>query len=130
MPFTFVQPRNLTPQNLFVERDFAEQRAFFSARPALAPTPLRALPSLAHQLGVDSLLIKDETGRFGLNAFKIAGAMFAVGVLRERGELKSGATLVCASEGNHGRAVARVAKDGGYAARVYMAAKVTAARAA
>jgi diaminopropionate ammonia-lyase len=128
MPVTFVKPRSGTPRNLFDDRDFAEQRAFFAARPALPATPLRTLPGLATALGVGALLIKDETSRFGLNAFKSAGTTFAIGMMRERGQLEPGATLVCASEGNHGRAVARAARDADCAARVYMAASVTAAR--
>jgi diaminopropionate ammonia-lyase len=129
MPFTFVKPRGGSRQNLFDDRDFAEQRAFFAARPALAATPLRTLPHLARDLGLGTLFIKDETSRFGLNAFKSAGTTFAIGMMRERGQLASGATLVCASEGNHGRAVARAARDSGCAARVYMAESVTPARA-
>ena len=128
MPFTFVKRRGRA-HNLFSDHDFAEQRAFFNARPTNAPTPLRELRGLAAHLGLASLVIKDETSRFGLNAFKIAGAMFAIGVLRERGDLAPDRPLVCASEGNHGRAVARVARDNGIPARVYMSVSVTLARA-
>jgi diaminopropionate ammonia-lyase len=100
------------------------QRAFFASRPALLPTPLHRLPALARRLGLAELLIKDETARFGLNAFKTAGATFAVTALIDRGAIRPGDTLVCASEGNHGRAVARAAREAGCAARVYMAATV------
>src|SRR5262245_14984826 len=109
---------------LFGADDFAQQRAFFAARPDLAPTPLHSRPALAARLRLHELLIKDETARFGLNAFKAAGATFAVATLRERGAIRTGDTLVCASEGNHGRAVARAARDAHCAARVYMAASV------
>ena len=68
------------------------------------------LPALA-ALGIAALLVKDETARFGLNAFKAAGATFAVATLLDRGDIRAGDTLVCASEGNHGRAVARAARE-------------------
>jgi diaminopropionate ammonia-lyase family len=128
MPTGFVRTSDRRPQNLFSGDDFARQRAFFEARPALPPTPLRRYPALAEDLGIGHLLVKDETARFGLNAFKAAGAMFAIATLRERGELDAGDTLVCASEGNHGRAVARAAREAGCRAKVYMSNKVTTAR--
>ena len=105
-------------------------RAFFDARPDLAPTPARALPGLAQDLGLASLIAKDESGRFGLNAFKLLGARFAIETLLAEGELRRGATVACASEGNHGRAVARAAREAGCAARVYMAHDAAPARAA
>ena len=103
-------------------------RAFFDARPELEPTPLRDLPALARELGIGRLLVKDESGRFGLNAFKLLGARFAVETLLAEGYVRPGATLVCASEGNHGRAVARAARDAGCGARVYMAHDASQAR--
>jgi diaminopropionate ammonia-lyase len=96
-------------------------RAFFAARPDLRPTPLKALPALARNLRIGRLLAKDESGRFGLNAFKLLGARFAIETLLADNTIESGTTLVCASEGNHGRAVARAARDAGCACRVYMA---------
>ena len=127
MAFAFV-PAARPASNLFTDADFARQRAFFAARPDLAPTPLRSRPALAAKLGIGALLIKDETARFGLNAFKTAGATFAVAALLEQGDIRAGDTLVCASEGNHGRAVARAARDIGCDARVYMAASVARSR--
>lgn len=96
-------------------------RAFFAGRPELTPTPLRDLPALARHLGIGRLMAKDESGRFGLNAFKLLGARFAIETLLADGSIRKGSTLVCASEGNHGRAVARAARDAGCACRVYMA---------
>jgi diaminopropionate ammonia-lyase len=128
MPTAFVSPSGLTAQNLFEAADFARQRAFFTARPELEPTPLHRCAKLARHLGVGELLVKDETARFGLNAFKAAGALFAVAMLRDRGELHRGDTLVCASEGNHGRAVAYAAREAGCAAKVYMSSLVSPAR--
>jgi diaminopropionate ammonia-lyase len=105
-------------------------RAFFAGRPALAPTPLRELPALARDLGIGRLYAKDESSRFGLNAFKLLGARFAIETLLAERTIRPGATLVCASEGNHGRAVARAARDAGCAARVYMAHDASPARVA
>lgn len=103
-------------------------RAFFASRPDLAPTPTRRLDALAAELGLGAVLAKDETARFGLNAFKLLGARFTLDRLLAAGRLRPGATLACASEGNHGRAVARAARDAGCAARVYMAADAAQAR--
>ncbi|MBY0494685.1 MAG: diaminopropionate ammonia-lyase [Cyanobacteria bacterium] len=105
-------------------------RAFFAARPELEPTPARALPGLAARLGLGELRAKDESGRFGLNAFKLLGARFAIETLLAGAELRPGDTVACASEGNHGRAVARAAREAGCAARVYMAHDAAPARAA
>jgi diaminopropionate ammonia-lyase family len=103
-------------------------RAFFAARPHLAATPAPKLPALARALGLGALGAKDETGRFGLNAFKLLGARFAIETLAADGHLRAGDTVVCASEGNHGRAVARAARDAGCRARVYMAHDAAQAR--
>jgi diaminopropionate ammonia-lyase len=103
-------------------------RAFFAARPELKPTPLRELPALARHLNIGRLAAKDESGRFGLNAFKLLGARFAIETLHDEGALRLGDTLVCASEGNHGRAVARAAGDIGCGCRVYMAHDAAASR--
>ena len=103
-------------------------RAFFTARPHLQPTPTTALPSLARDLGLGGVWVKDESGRFGLNAFKLLGARFAIETLLADGALRSGDTVVCASEGNHGRAVARAARDAVCSSRVYMAADVAQSR--
>jgi diaminopropionate ammonia-lyase len=126
--FAFLASDRRSDYALFAERDYARQRAYFSAHPELAPTPLLHLPALAHELGLAGISIKDETARFGLNAFKTAGARFAVDVLREDGVVRAGDTLVCASEGNHGRAVARAAREANCRARVYMAASAAASR--
>ena len=96
-------------------------RAFFAGRPELRATPTTALPLAAAELGLAALDVKDETARFGLNAFKLLGARFAIETLRNEGALRAGHTLACASEGNHGRAVARAAREANCSCRVYMA---------
>jgi diaminopropionate ammonia-lyase len=105
-------------------------RAFFTARPHLAATPTRTITALGSKLGLAGLFAKDESGRFGLNAFKLLGARFAIETLVADGSIKPGSTVVCASEGNHGRAVARAAREAGCSARVYMAHDASPSRAA
>ena len=126
----YLPPASVAPRDrgLFTADDYQEVRAFFTARPHLSPTPLLDLPGLAGRLGVGRVMIKDETGRFGLNAFKLLGDRFAMETLAAEGALPPGHTVVCASEGNHGRAVARAARDAGCHARVYMAADAAQAR--
>ena len=99
--------------------------------PHLPATPLHDARALARALGLAQLLIKDETHRGGLNAFKITGVSYAHD--RWRGGLGiqgGGVTIVCASAGNHGRAVARAARDRGVPCRVYLPADALPARVA
>ncbi|MCC7178877.1 MAG: diaminopropionate ammonia-lyase [Acidobacteria bacterium] len=114
---------------LFSRDEYALVARFFERHPELAPTPLAPLPGLARRLGLGTLLAKDETHRFGLNAFKLLGARFAVEQLLAEGAIRPGDTLVCASEGNHGRAVAHTARALGCSARVYLSESVAAPRA-
>ena len=53
--------------------------AFHRSFPGYEPTPLLNLKSLAGALGVKRLLVKDESKRFGLNAFKVLGGSYAIG---------------------------------------------------
>ncbi|MEW6321154.1 MAG: pyridoxal-phosphate dependent enzyme [Acidobacteriota bacterium] len=129
MSVAYVPPVPPAPADpLFTAPDLEAMRAWFDARPDLGPTPLRRLPSLARSLGLAALWVKDETRRFGLPAFKGAGAFYAVGALAADGRLE-GRELACASEGNHGRAVARAARQAGVPAHVYLAEGVARARA-
>ena len=52
--------------------------AFHRKLPGYEPTPLVDLPALAADLGIGRLVIKDESNRFGLPAFKILGASWAI----------------------------------------------------
>jgi diaminopropionate ammonia-lyase len=108
--------------------DYADLAAFSARRVELQPTPLRSLPAFARSLGIGELHVKDESSRFGLNAFKSLGVRYAVDRLQRDGQVRAGARLVCASAGNHGRAVARVARDLGFEARVYMSRVTTEAQ--
>jgi diaminopropionate ammonia-lyase len=103
-----------------------DARAFHAALPGYRPTPLRALPAVADELGVAAVALKDESDRLGLPAFKVLGASWAVErALRERADAH---TVVTASAGNHGRAVAHVAAARGMRARVFLPARAASAR--
>ena len=56
----------------------AKARAFHQSFPQYAVTPLTALPEMAKRLGLGGLWVKDESYRFGLNAFKVLGGSFAM----------------------------------------------------
>ncbi|MET0770341.1 MAG: pyridoxal-phosphate dependent enzyme, partial [Solirubrobacteraceae bacterium] len=78
--------------------------AFHRGLDGYAPTPVRPLDGIAAELGLGGVLLKDESSRMGLPAFKVLGASWAVErALREQHGIH---TLVAASAGNHGRAVA------------------------
>ncbi len=86
-----------------------------------APTPVHRLDAVAEDLGLGAVLVKDESNRFGLPAFKILGASWAVErALREEPATR---TLVAASAGNHGRAVAHAAARRGLACRIFLPAR-------
>ncbi len=80
--------------------------SFHRTLPGYAPTPLVDLPELAIELGVGRVLVKDESARMGLPAFEVLGASWACQRVQAR---TPGVDLVAATDGNHGRAVARMA---------------------
>jgi diaminopropionate ammonia-lyase len=95
-----------------------EVQAFHRSLPGYRPTPIHRIE--------DSVLLKDESDRFGLPAFKILGASWAVErTVRTRPDTR---VLVAASAGNHGRAVARAAQQRGLASRIYLPAGTSRAR--
>lgn len=97
----------------------APAREFHRSLPGYAATPLTDLPALAAELGVGRVLVKDESSRMGLPAFKVLGASWACRQVLQR---HPGAHLVTATDGNHGRAVARMAAHFGVAATVFVPA--------
>jgi diaminopropionate ammonia-lyase len=114
----------LDPAAVAPPRDDAA--AFHRGLPDYAPTPLHQLDSIAVELGVAAVLVKDESDRLGLPAFKILGASWAVErALRDEPAV---GTLVAASAGNHGRAVARAAALRGLACRVFLPERSLAVR--
>ncbi len=111
----------------FSAAELADVRDFYQAAPDAAPTPLRQFRGLASELGLRDLLIKDESSRFGLPAFKIAGARYAVARLIDRHGAAIG-DLACATAGNHGRAVASAGRLYGRRVHVYVPAGTAASR--
>lgn len=103
----------------------SDARRFHESVPGYRPTSLVELPDLAHRWGVGRVFVKDESTRFGLPAFKALGASWAIArILAERSgsaglptyddALAAAAdqqlSLVTATDGNHGRAVAHFAR--------------------
>jgi diaminopropionate ammonia-lyase len=98
-------------------------REFHRTLPGYAPTPLVDCKALAESIGVRSLHVKDESHRFGLNAFKALGASYAMHRIARSGMVFSAATA-----GNHGRAVAWSAGRLGCAAKIFVPAITVPAR--
>jgi diaminopropionate ammonia-lyase len=119
-------------------------REFHRKLPGYAVSPLVAAPALAGELGLDDLWVKDESSRLELPSFKILGASWAVSrLLVDRFGVPDDATLddlraalavsepvsfVAATDGNHGRAVARMARLLGCGCRILVPLGTAAAR--
>ena len=112
---------------------------FHRSFPTYRETPLVSLSHLAGELGVAAIYVKDESARFGLNAFKVLGGSYAIGnyiakrlgldleelpferlVSEEIREKLGPVTFVTATDGNHGRGVAWTANRLGQKCVVYM----------
>ena len=91
--------------------------------PEAAETPLHDVASLANDLGVASVWVKDERNRMGLGSFKALGAAYVIAHDAKAGRAK-GRTYVTASAGNHGMSVAAGASAFGASAVVYIAESV------
>ena len=117
----------------------AKARFFHSSFPQYSITPLARLDGMAKYLGLGDLFVKDESFRFGLNAFKVLGGSFAMAryIAKEMGRDVSEmtydyltseafrqefghATFFTATDGNHGRGVAWAAHKLGQKAVVHM----------
>lgn len=120
---------------LFSRRQAQQARHFHQKITGYHPTPLYALKDLSALLGVKNILVKDESQRFGLNAFKMLGGSYAIArLLCEKYQLnindfsfdtikttiKEKMTFATTTDGNHGRGVAWAAKQLGQNAVVYM----------
>ncbi len=117
--------------------------ALLHACPRYRPTPLLPLPSLARQLGIGALMVKDEAQRLGLESFKSLGGIYAIAEILMQAAgvgpdaimcdrvraLAATRTFVCASDGNHGRSVAAGARLFGARSIVFLHEGVSAARA-
>ena len=86
----------------------------------LLPTPLTEVPAIASELGVGRVFVKDESARMGLAAFKVLGASWAVHQVLSRRPAAGPVTLVAATDGNHGRALAWMARLVGQRAHIFV----------
>ncbi|MDR1534111.1 MAG: diaminopropionate ammonia-lyase [Planctomycetota bacterium] len=104
-----------------------------------SPTPLVSLLNLAKSLGLANIFVKDESKRFGLNAFKVLGGSYALGRVLARhlrtpieeldvegirngafADKTRGLAFATATDGNHGRGVAWTARQFHCPAHVFM----------
>lgn len=123
--FIFTNPAARTWQAPRSDNNSITIKHFYASLPDFAPTRLVALPNLAAELGVKAVHVKAETSRLGLPSFKLLGASWAIrqAILQRAGltsttsidDLKAavkqlGIKLCAATDGNHGRAVARMGR--------------------
>ncbi|EPY2272518.1 diaminopropionate ammonia-lyase [Clostridium sporogenes] len=121
------------------EEEIKKARNFHQSLPQFTKTPLVDLSNLAKHLGVAGIYVKDESYRFGLNAFKVLGGSFSMGkylakklgkdiselsyekLTSEEARKKLGdITFITATDGNHGRGVAWTATQLNQKSIVYM----------
>lgn len=134
MPKT--EDKNLTVMAL---EEIKKARTFHESFPQYSKTPLAKLDQMADYLGLGQIYLKDESYRFGLNAFKVLGGSFAIAkyIAQQTGKDVSDlpysvltsdalreefgqATFFTATDGNHGRGVAWAANKLGQKSVVYM----------
>jgi len=125
-------------------KDFGVEKAkkakkFHKTFPNYRMTPLRELTELSRFLGLNRIYVKDESYRFGLNAFKALGGTYSIGrYIADRLGMESNEltyaqlkgvnikekfgdiTFVTATDGNHGRGIAWAAKEMGCKSVVYL----------
>ena len=65
--------------DLMSEENVTKANEFHKSFPQYSVTPLQKLSALASYLGVKGIYCKDESYRFGLNAFKVLGGSYAMG---------------------------------------------------
>ena len=94
--------------------------AFHRDLDGYAPTPITDLPRVAARLGIGRVLAKDESTRLGLGAFKGLGASWAVRIAVADHDGAEPLTVIAATDGNHGRAVAHFARQLGHRANIYI----------
>ncbi len=110
---------------------------FHKSFPMYEKTPLVELCGMAKELNVGKILVKDESYRFGLNAFKVLGGSYAMGnyianalggdmppynvmISDDTREKIGEVTFITATDGNHGRGVAWTANKLKQKSIVYM----------
>ena len=134
------QPLPSSDALLLGKNAMQEVERFLRYREPNLPTPLHDLPHMAQELGVGAIQVKDEGQRLGLGSFKALGGGYAVArlVLERAGQqegrivdiselhgpmvraVAGGMTFACATDGNHGRAVAQGAAAAGAKAVIFV----------
>lgn len=141
--FKLVQLEHLPNQKYNIDflglEEAKRVQGFHASFPVYQKTPLAILNNTAGELGLGGIYVKDESYRFGLNAFKVLGGSFAIGnymaeklgmdirelpydrmISQEIKEKLGELTFVTATDGNHGRGVAWTANQLKQKAVVYM----------
>ena len=113
---------------IFTADEYRDVTEYFGRYPGYRQTPLHSLVGLASALGISDLLVKDESQRLGLNAFKILGVAYAVHRLVVEGRVHQRTVLACATDGNHGRALAHIGRQLGLKTKVFIHKGASAAR--
>ena len=136
---SLVRPENGSDVKKFGYENARKVRNFHKSFPEYEETPLAHLQGLAVELGLGDIFVKDESYRFGLNAFKVLGGSYAIGnyiakrlgvdiseltydiitspeTKKKLGEI----TFITATDGNHGRGIAWTANRIGQKCVVYM----------
>jgi hypothetical protein len=124
---------------ILTEKEVNKAKKFHKSFPQYSETPLVSLNNLAKELGVSGIYVKDESYRFGLNAFKVLGGSYAMAkylaeklgkdiselpyekliseeIKKELGDI----TFYTATDGNHGRGIAWTASKLKQKSVVYM----------
>ncbi len=125
--------------SILSEKEVLKAKTFHKSFPQYSRTPMAKLNNLAMMTGLGGIWIKDESFRFGLNAFKVLGGSYAMGsyIAQKLGkdistldfkalisdsvkEKLGDVTFFTATDGNHGRGVAWAANHLNQKSVVYM----------
>lgn len=126
--FSLTKNHNLTryKSDKFSRNVAREVIDFHRKMPGYEPTPLVSLKGLAHHLGLKNVFVKDESKRFGLNAFKVLGGSYALAKALANhigidfsdfdfntvlSVLEEPLTFITATAGNHGTGIAWAARE-------------------
>ncbi len=123
--------------SFFQREEIEKVHEFQKSHQSFTNTPLYSLKNLADYLKVGEIRVKDESCRFGLNAFKILGGVYAIAkyladqlgkrieeltfdALKKHREALGELTFISATDGNHGRGVAWAARELGHKSIIYL----------
>lgn len=123
--------------SFFKREEIVKVHEFQKSHQSFSVTPLHRLKNLADYLDLGEIRVKDESFRFGLNAFKVMGGIYAVAKyladslgkdiqelsfdsLKKYKEQLGDLTFISATDGNHGRGVAWATRELGHKSIIYM----------